>query len=58
MVVREEGTRLVVVQGDGELRLTVAGDRVDAGACGSLEAGVRTLRDRVKVHQVPEAEGP
>ena len=57
-MVREEGTRPVVVRGDGELRLAVAGDRVDAGACGSLEAGVRTLRDRVKVHQVPEVEGP
>ena len=54
----EEGTLPVVVRGDGELRLAVAGDRVDAGARGSLEAGVRTLRDRVKVHQVPEVEGP
>ena len=57
-MVREEGTRPVVVRGDGELRLAVAGDRVDAGACGSMEAGLRTPRDRVKVHQVPEVEGP
>ena len=49
VVVREEGTRPVVVRGDGELRLAVAGDCVDAGARGSLEAGGRILRDRVKV---------
>ena len=58
VVVREEGTLPVVVRGDGEIRLAMAGDRVDAGACGALEAGVGTLRDRVKVHQVPEVEGP
>ena len=36
----------------------VAGSCVDAGARGPLEAGVCVLRDRVKVHQVPEVEGP
>ena len=58
VVVREQGTPPVVVRGDGELRLAVAGDRVNAGARGTLEAGICSLRDRVKVHQVPEVEGP
>ena len=50
VVVREEGARLVVVRGDVELCLAVAGGCVDAGARGPLEAGVCVLRDRVKVH--------
>ena len=58
VVVREEGTLPIVVRGDGEFRLAMAGDRVDAGACLALEAGVRTLRDRVEVHQVPGFESP
>ena len=53
MVVREEGASPVVVGSYGELRLAVTGDRVDVGARGPLEAGVRPLRDRVQVHQVP-----
>ena len=50
VVVREEGACPVVVLGDGELRLAVAGGCVGAGARGPLEAGVCALRDRVKVH--------
>ena len=37
--VREEGNPRVVVGGDSELRLTMAGDCVDAEARGTLEAG-------------------
>ena len=50
MVVRQEGASPVVVGSYGECRLSVAGDRVDAGARGPLEAGVRLLRDRVQVY--------
>ena len=55
MVVRQEGAS-PVVGSYGECRLAVASDRVDAGALSPLEAGVRPLRDRVQVHQVPEVE--
>ena len=50
MVVRVEGASAVAVGSYGAWRLRVAGDRVIAGACGPLEAGVRPLRDWVQVH--------
>ena len=58
MAVRQEGASPVVVGSYGERRLSVAGDRVDAGARGPLEAGVCPLRDRVQVYQAPEVESP
>ena len=55
MVVQDEGAAPIVVGSYRELPLAVEGDRVDAGARGSLEAGVcPRRRSRKQVYELFE----
>ena len=58
VLVRQEGAAPIVVGHNSYQCVTVASDRVDAGAVAPLEKGIGLSGDRVQVYRVPEVEGP